>query len=490
MKKKFIKLNDNYSHLSIGNLVITIKEQSKNRTSTIQTEVFCTLFNIEFMNPSTVNNYCIGARRIADNHKQIYISLKKKYQTDKTVFLTIVNQILTLINGSIQSINSIEAMNQNEELQKLCSKLYNISKNDFYVNQDFNLKLKQLIQQNLYYECFIEILLFAILEKKQPIYESEKTKYVIETILENTEISALDLQNFLLLELNEGINFSHSIINLANDGNPYANYKLGIMEYNGEYSGIPRFDKGYEYFLKAAKNNHPSAIWMIGHMIMKGEIGSQSENDIKSAVSYFEKAMNLGNVASQNSLGKCYLNGKGIKKDEKKALQLFESAANQNYAFAYNNLGIYYENKDKELSFNYFQKSANLNESFACNKMGEIYRQNNDKVIAYDYYQKALHTTKSGICLWAYYNIGKYYYLEGNLETNILKDIQKAKEYFILSEQLIDSLIELFLIFIEENNHIKILEYKQKIEQHKKYNNEIRKQIEVFIKKKKENIQI
>ena len=30
--------------------------------------------------------------------------------------------------------------------------------------------------------------------------------------------------------------------------------------------------------------------------------------------------------------------------------------------------------------------------------------------------------------IWAYYNLAKYYYLNGNLDTNTLKDIENEKE--------------------------------------------------------------
>ena len=82
MKRKYVKLNDGYSHLSLGNVINVIKEESKNKSSAIQGEIFCAIFSVDYVNNSTVNNYCIGSRGIGDNYKQIYINLRKKFDKD------------------------------------------------------------------------------------------------------------------------------------------------------------------------------------------------------------------------------------------------------------------------------------------------------------------------------------------------------------------------------------------------------------------------
>jgi len=481
--KQFVKLNDNFSHLSLGNVMLCVKDYSKNKTSTIQSEVFCAIFDIEEVNNSTVNNYCVGARRIADQYKEIYIRLRKKFSQDITVFENIVRNILTLVHGTIYQ-NKIE---ESKELQLIVKKLFNISKNDFYVNSEVTLLFKKLIEEKRFYECFCEMLMYAVLDKKQPLFENEKTKNVIETLLEHTDISALDLQNFLLLELNEGINFTHSIMNLAKNGNPYANYRLGIMEYQGEYAGFPRYDKAYEYFLKASLSHHPSAMWMIGSMLMKGRIGSQSNNDYKIAYEYFLRAKDLGNIASINSIGVCYKFGYGVEKDLEQALQYFLEASLFDYAYAYNNLGLHYESLGKfKKASEYYSKSALLNESYGCNRLGELYRLNGDKKLAYEYYLKAVDTSIQGRCRWASYNLAKYYYLEGDLSNNIVKNEEKAIRYLKESDSLIESLMELLIIYYKRRDLKKVEIYKKRIEQHENYDEIIRKRIELEINKIKE----
>ena len=113
MKKKFIKLNDSFSHLSLGNVINIIKNESKNKDSSIQSEVFCALFNISYINDSTVNNYCIGARSIGNDYRQIYINFKKKFSNNKNVLLPIIQNVLSLVEGTIYDIDDPETINNN-----------------------------------------------------------------------------------------------------------------------------------------------------------------------------------------------------------------------------------------------------------------------------------------------------------------------------------------------------------------------------------------
>ena len=79
MAKEYIRMNNNDNHLSLGNLFRVIKELSKNKYTAMQTEIFCILFGVESINDTTVNNYCVGCRKIGNDYKQIFLNLQKKY---------------------------------------------------------------------------------------------------------------------------------------------------------------------------------------------------------------------------------------------------------------------------------------------------------------------------------------------------------------------------------------------------------------------------
>ena len=104
--KAFIKLNDNDEHLSIGNLFRIIKLLAKNKASAKASEVFCTLFEVEYINDTTVNNYCVGCRGIGSQYKQIYLTKERRYATNKEEFTDIIINLLSIIDGQLHIIDS------------------------------------------------------------------------------------------------------------------------------------------------------------------------------------------------------------------------------------------------------------------------------------------------------------------------------------------------------------------------------------------------
>lgn len=441
MEKKFIKMNDLHDHLSMGNVILVIKNVAKSKISAIQSEVFCSLFDIDDINETTVNNYCTGYRAIGSEYLQKYIVLQNRYNKDKTAFDDIVKNIVNILEGYIYNEN----VNSSKKLKEVCVKLYNIAKNDKNVGSKYTNELYELISKNKLYEAFIKIICYAVLENTQPVYYSDENRAVIELALENTNISIKDLEEFLSLQLKEGINYSHSIKQLVNKNNPYACFELATMEYRGEIAGKPRYGKSYDLFLKAAENNHPGANWMIANMIINKKIGYRTEDEVKLAWQYLKNAESLGSVAAVNTIGLCYKEGIGVKRDVKKAIKYFERAAKSEYVYAFNNLGKYYEElKNYKKAFNEYLKSANLGESWAANKIGEMYRLGlgikKDLKKAYEYYTISEEASIREICWYSKYNLAKYFYLNGSAIVNIERDYNKAIE--LLEEASVNGIKE------------------------------------------------
>ena len=76
-----------------------------------------------------------------------------------------------------------------------------------------------------------------------------------------------------------------------------------------------------------------------------------------------EEAADLENAAAVNELGGCYLTGRGVKKDEKKALELYKQAAEMESPSALYNVGVCYAygygaEADEAAAFQWFQKAA------------------------------------------------------------------------------------------------------------------------------------
>ena len=498
MTKKYIKLNNNKNHLSLGNFCRIIKENSLNKTYANQTNIFCTILNIETANESTINNYCIGCRSIGTDYKELYFTYKHNYQKNRNYMLDIILNLLSILDGYIytEEYKKITFINNNKNLIKTINNLYNIAKNDKTIPTSFTNKLNKLITEKKYYETIIEILFYIILEKKQPIYIETIINETIENILIDTNISINDLENFLNLQFKDGVNYIYSLKELSKNNNPCACFELGLMEYKGEITGTERYNKAYEYFKIAASYNHPRANYLIGKMLLNQNIGTLSQNDIDLAFQYLKTAESLGNIASLNALGLYYFN---IKKDTNKAIEYFKKASKHHYVYSYNNLGkIEEKNQNYTKAFEYYLKSANLNESWSCNKIGELYRQGigttKDQSKAFYYYNQSINVPISLMNYYAKYNLAKYFYLNGNYEANIEKNESLALTYLsdASNNNIIEASIELLYYYVtnQKQNTNQINHYINLIETHPKYNSTIRKIIEknLLILKEKEPI--
>ena len=403
MKKNYIKMN-NYKHLSLGNVINVIKDISNNKNAS-QTEIFCSIFGINNINSTTVNNYCIGIRAIGLEYKNIF---EDNYASDnlKQNILSILN----IIDNKIY--NDQKIINTSNSLSKVIEKLLEIASQDEHI-QDTNIFLKE---NN--YKTIKELLYYAIIKNKQPIYTQDI----------NIKIDKYELNEYMKLELYWGQSYISSLIELANKNNMYACAKLGSLEYEGEITGYPNYQKSYEYYLKSANKNHPKSCWMISNLILSNKV----EYDFETMWKYLNKSIELGSAAGYNTKGICYL--KGINKDNKidieKAEYYFKVASDLGYVFAFNNLGKIYENINEEESLKYYKISADMNNSWALNKVGEYYRKNNDLKTAFIYYNKAIECPIKEICRFAYYNLAEYYYKNGNKELNIKKDDKKANIYY------------------------------------------------------------
>ena len=470
METKYVKMNNNQKELSLGNFCRIVKEQSLNKSYAGQPDVFYAIFLVEDVSDSTINNYCIGYRTIASVFKKIY-QKRKKYPNKE--FDETIQNLISIIKGNIYSDFTheqvkIEAKNT---LKNLSIELYNIAKNDKSVSSEFTKKINEFIKEDKIYESICEILLFIVLEKKQPIYIDKTRREIFESMLNNTNISMNDLEQFLKIQLKDGINYTYSLKKLSKENNPYASFELGDMEYTGIMSGSPRYVKAYEYFKVAASQNHPRANWLIGKMLLEGQIGKKDEETKEKAFKYLKKAEELGSIAATNTIGLCYLNGliPSILKNEEKAIFYFKKAAKEDYVYAHNNLGkIYEEHGDLKKAYEHYMVGATLEESWASNKIGKWYLEGTyiekDEKQAYEYFNKATEVPKSILDHWAYFNLAKYFYLNGNFEANIEKNIPKAIEYFnkALEGNIEDAYNELILIYIEKfkkNENQKDLDY-------------------------------
>lgn len=446
--KDFVRLNVNDNYLSLGNLFRVIKEHSYNSNNFLQSDLFAILFDADEIADSTVNNYCTGLRPINTIYKNYYREIKNQFDTNKNVLVSTISKVLELIDDKIFDIDSatIQTINSNSRLKSICDRLYSISKNDSDLSIAFENVLYKYLSNSELYNFLVEILFYVILERKQPIYLSENLNEIIEKKIYNTNISLNDIQEFIDIQLNSGIWSIRGIKELAKRDNPFACFELASMEFYGIITGKPRYDVAYSYYKTAAINNHPVANWAIGYMYYEGYIGTKSKHDLYLAFKYFNKARKLKCSNSFNSIGLMFLNGNipHIRINQAKAIDMFNQAISLGNVYAYNNMGLIYE-KDKQYSkaFDYYLTSANHGDSWAANKVGEYYRKGlvgaKNYAKAFEYYTLSSECSKFTLCPWSKYNLAKYFYMNGNLEIGIKKDLPKA---ISLLEEVSNDLIE------------------------------------------------
>ena len=392
MKKHYIKMNNNDKILSFGNVVRVIKEISNNKNG-MQLEIFSIIFDVNNINTTTVNNYCIGIRAIGIEYKKMF---SDKYNSDKRLFLTNILSLISILDDKIYFIDefSFDEINNNKKLGMVLNELLTICKNDEHIDEQFINNVKMMDQ----FDAIVELLNYSININKQPIFKQDIF----------VKINKDELDDYLKIKLYYGQSYISSLIYLASKNNMYACAELGSLYFDGSVTGKVDFDKSYEYYYKAALKDHPKGCWMVANLMLTGRV--RYEFDVMWK--FLNKSISLGSAAGLNTLGLCYK--KGINPDKKvdlaKAKELIIESSEFGYVFAFNNIGKLYE-EDGSISeaIKYYNISADMGNSWALNKLGEYYRKKGDLDKAYLYYSKATEAPISERCMYAVNNLKKYY---------------------------------------------------------------------------------
>ena len=351
---------------------------------------------IKYINPTTVNNYCIGIRAIGLEYKKTYMDLKEKYLVDREVYIDIVLSLISLLDEHIyvKDNNSLEIINTNNNLKKLCVELINLAKNDESISKEYISNYENLFNRSLY-ECIIELISYCVLENTQPLYTQNIN------IIFNEE----ELKEYMKIKLYEGVSYINSLIILSKKNNMYACAELGSLEFSGLIDGKKNYYKSYNYYKIAADKDHPKGCYMVAYLILNKKVKESFEVMWK----YLLKSVDLGSAAGYNTLGRCYQLGVTPQKETniEKAKYYYTLSSELGYTFAFNNLG--YLQKDEEEAIKYYKTSADMGNSWACNKVGEYYRKKGKLDTAYFYYKKALEAPVYERNKWASINIKKYF---------------------------------------------------------------------------------
>jgi TPR repeat protein len=112
---------------------------------------------------------------------------------------------------------------------------------------------------------------------------------------------------------------------MAKEGNPKAQYNVGLIYANGKGVNKDSY-QAMEWYKKAAEQGNTAAQYNLAKLIAQ----RPDKDDLRAQklVRYwYEKAAEGGQKEAMNNLALLYLKGKGVKKNEFKAFELFKKAA-------------------------------------------------------------------------------------------------------------------------------------------------------------------
>ena len=155
---------------------------------------------------------------------------------------------------------------------------------------------------------------------------------------------------------------------------------------------------------------------------------AEKNKDYAKAIEYYSKAVEKNHIKAMNYLASMYLEGNGVKKDEVKAFELFQKAADLGNAVAMYNIGYFYSSMNNfEQAVYWFKKATEHGDSKAINRLGMIYQSVfGDYQTALKYYRQGTDQGNADSMYW----LG-YLYHEGlgvNKDDKIaLEWLEKAK---------------------------------------------------------------
>jgi TPR repeat protein len=180
----------------------------------------------------------------------------------------------------------------------------------------------------------------------------------------------------------------------AEQGIAEAQFNLGVMYYKGQ--GIPLdYAEAENWLRKAAEQGHAEAQFKLGeaYITVPGIPQDKAE-----AVKWYRKAAEQGHAAAQSTLGLLYRVGSSVPQDFAEALKWTRKSAEQGYALGQYSLGQMYDNgvgvpQDKAEAVKWYRNAADQGYNVAQMALGHYYEVEatpQDYITAYMWYDIAI----------------------------------------------------------------------------------------------------
>ena len=151
---------------------------------------------------------------------------------------------------------------------------------------------------------------------------------------------------------------------------------------------VPKQQEANRILMKRVEANDPVALQQLGSIHFK-------EGDFKSALEYFTKAAELGDVTAHYQLSVMYKDGEGVEQDEKKKIYHLEQAAIGGDPGARFNLACYeWNNGQYKRAIKHFIIAANFGHDDAMKELKLGYR---DGLVSKDDFASTLRAHKAAV---------------------------------------------------------------------------------------------
>jgi len=201
-------------------------------------------------------------------------------------------------------------------------------------------------------------------------------------------------------------------------------YQRGLAIVSKENVSDESYRTAFQSFEKAAKLDHPLAMYQLGMMTQDGAGVQQSHSQ---AVTWYRKAAEAGEPKAMSALGFMYLKGQGVRQDYSEAATLFERAGEQGNGNAFHNLAHMYReglgvSKSEYTAEAFYEKAAELGYEASIHNLAHLYYAKGS------YYKAATWVEKSAKLgdHWGMYMLAAMYY-NGN---GLSRDHGKALQWF------------------------------------------------------------
>ena len=140
-----------------------------------------------------------------------------------------------------------------------------------------------------------------------------------------------------------------------------------LLQKGEQYYNEQKYAEAVNLLLPLAKQNHADAQNMLGRCYQEGR---GVKRNLSQAVKWYREAVEQNHAEAQYNLGRCYQEGWGVEHNEQMAFTLIHKAANQNLAIAQFTTGYCFEygrgvQQNKIIARQWYRKAANNGDKYA-----------------------------------------------------------------------------------------------------------------------------